>query len=241
MGTRARPKAVGAPGEVHHSASHRAGATHSAPRWYAAAGVHWPPSAPRSRRGVSERRPPWKAPLRGPCPLRFKKAWKDGSRGLVLTPEDLLVRLCAAMPPPRFHMVRYFGVLSSHSAFRSRVVPEPPEDTTAHRPPPAAGDQLELLGEEDDRAPKALRHRWAWLLAHIFAADLECCPRCGGAMRWAEVAKTKRAALRLMAKLGLAPHPPPDTPATPLGQLSLQFTGRLRRLGSQELADRGPP
>jgi hypothetical protein len=85
------------------------------------------------------------------------------------------------------------------------------------------GDQLELLGEEDDRAPKALRHRWAWLLVHIFAADLERCPRCGGAMRWAEVAKTERAALRLMAKLGLAPHPPPDAPATPLGQLSLQF------------------
>lgn len=172
--------------------------------------------------------------------LEFKKAWKDGSRALVLTPEDLLVRLCAAVPPPRFHMVRYFGVLSSHSAFRSRVVPKPPEDTTAHRPSPAQGDQLELLGEEDGRIRKARRHRWAWLLAHLFAADLEKCPRCGGAMRWAEVAKTERAALRLMAKLGLAPHPPPATPATPLGQLSLQFTGRLRRLGSQELADRGP-
>jgi len=155
--------------------------------------------------------------------LEFKKAWKDGSRALVLTPEDLLVRLCAAVPPPRFHMVRYFGVLSSHSAFRSRVVPESPEDTTAYRPPLAQGDQLELLGEEDDRAPKALRHRWAWLLAHIFAADLEQCPRCGGPMRWAEVAKTERAALRLMAKLGLAANPPPATPATPLGQLSLQF------------------
>jgi hypothetical protein len=88
---------------------------------------------------------------------------------------------------------------------------------------PAQGDQLELLGEEDDRAPKALRHRWAWLLAHIFAASLECCPKCNGPMRWAEAAKTTRAALRLMAKLGLAPHPPPNTPATPLGQLSLPF------------------
>jgi hypothetical protein len=87
------------------------------------------------------RLPPWKAPLRGPCPLRFKKAWKDGSRALVLTPEDLLVRLCAAVPPPRLHTVRYFGVLSSHSAFRSRVVPEPREDTTVQRPPPFAPTQ----------------------------------------------------------------------------------------------------
>jgi cysteine-rich repeat protein len=67
--------------------------------------------------------------------LRFKKVWKDGSLGLVLRPEDLLTRLCAAVAPPRFHMVRYFGVLSSHSSCRSRVVPEPPEDTTCHRPP----------------------------------------------------------------------------------------------------------
>jgi hypothetical protein len=155
--------------------------------------------------------------------LEFKKAWKDGTRALVLTPDDLLVRLCAAVPPPRFHMVRYYGVLSSHSAFRSRVVPEPPEDTTALRPPPAQGDQLELLQEEDDSSPKAVRHRWAWLLAHIFAADLDSCPKCGGPMRWAEVAKTRTAALRLMAKQGLAAHPPPEAPRTPFGQLSLRF------------------
>jgi hypothetical protein len=159
--------------------------------------------------------------------LEFKKAWKDGTRALVLSPDDLLVRLCAAIAPPRFHMLRYFGVLSSHSAFRSRVVPEPPEDTTAHRPPPAAGDQLELLGEADDCAhdcaPKAVRHRWSWLLAHIFSADLERCPMCNGTMRWAEVARTESAARRLMAKLGLAPQPPPARQATPLGQLSLPF------------------
>jgi len=155
--------------------------------------------------------------------LEFKKAWEDGSRGLVLSPEDLLVRLCAVVPPPRFHMVRYFGVLSSHSSYRSRVVPEPSEDTTAHRPPPAAGDQLELLGEQDDCASKAHRHRWAWMLAHIFLADLEHCPKCNGPMRWVEVAKTEGAARRLMAKLGLAAQPPPTGRPTPLGQLSLPF------------------
>jgi hypothetical protein len=88
--------------------------------------------------------------------LEFKKAWKDGSLGLVLQPEDLLVRLCAAVPPPRFHMLRYFGVLSSHSSYRSRVVPEAPEDASCHRPPPAVGDQLELLGEADGETDRSV-------------------------------------------------------------------------------------
>jgi Putative transposase/Transposase zinc-binding domain len=156
--------------------------------------------------------------------LEFKKAWKDGTCGLVLQPEELLVRLCAAVPPPRFHMLRYFGVLSSHSAYRARVVPEGSEDTTAHRPPPAAGDQLDLLSEQDDAPPKPTRRRWAWLLAHIFLADLEHCPKCRGPMRWTTVAKTEAAALRLMAQLGLAPQPPPPRQHTPLGQLLLPFT-----------------
>jgi hypothetical protein len=155
--------------------------------------------------------------------LEFKKAWKDASRGLILTPEDLLVRLCAAVPPPRFHTVRYFGVLSSHSSYRARVVPGGSEDTTAHRPPPASGDQLELLGEQDDAAPKATRHRWAWLLAHIFAADLEHCPQRGGPMRWANGAKTEATALRLMAQLGLARGPPPVRQHATPGQLHLPF------------------
>ena len=58
---------------------------------------------------------------------------------------------------------------------------------------------------------------------HVFSADLEHCPVCNGSMRWAEVAKTESVARRLMAKLGLAPHPPPARPATLLAQLSLPF------------------
>jgi hypothetical protein len=81
---------------------------------------------------------------KGVAKLRFKKAWKDGTRALVLSPDDLLVRLCAAV----------------------------------------------------------------------------C------TMRRAECARTESAARRLMAKLGLAPHPPPTPPATPLGQLSLSVSSR---------------
>ncbi|MBK7583385.1 MAG: transposase [Myxococcales bacterium] len=40
----------------------------------------------------------------GRLELIFKKVWRDGTRALVLEPHDLIARLVAAVPPPRFHM-----------------------------------------------------------------------------------------------------------------------------------------
>jgi hypothetical protein len=143
---------------------------------------------------------------------------------IVLSPEDLVVRLVAAIPPPRFHLVRYFGILSSHSRCRREVVPRSPPEPTAIRPAPAAGDQLELaLVERDDEAEPPRRNRWAWLIAHVFRADVETCARCGGPMRWVEAAASRKSAARLLAKLGLAPQPPPEHAPTPFGQLGLSF------------------
>ncbi len=90
----------------------------------------------------------------GRLELRLKHAWKDGTRALVLEPDDLLVRLVAAVPPPYFHLLRYFGVLSSHSRLRKEVVPYPPSHPSATAPPPAPGDQLRLEfdAESDERA-----------------------------------------------------------------------------------------
>jgi hypothetical protein len=162
--------------------------------------------------------------------LELKRVWRDGTAALLFEPDELISRLCAAVPPPRFNMLRYFGVLSAHSALRSEVVPAPPgdDDGGAERPPPAEGDQLEL----DFMAPKstrladdrpAPRKRWAWLLRHVFAADLERCTRCGGPMRWVEAATTPDAIARLLAEQGLAPRPPPAAAAAPLGQMRLPF------------------
>jgi hypothetical protein len=149
----------------------------------------------------------------GKLELTFKKPWRDGTRALVLEPEDLIARLVAAVPPPRFHTLRYFGVLSSHSSRRALVVPSAPPDPTSTKPPPAAGDQLDLLdqlGEHDDKPPA--RKRWAWLLAHVFAADVETCPRCAGPMRWAEVATSRADITRLLHEQGLGPRAPPPRP-----------------------------
>jgi hypothetical protein len=158
----------------------------------------------------------------GRLELRLKHAWKDGTSAIVLEPDDLMVRLVAAVPPPRWHLLRYFGVLSSHSRLRREVVPHPPADPSATAPPPAPGDQLELALDAESTEP-APRKRWPWLLKHVFQADLDTCPRCGGAMRWIEAAASAESARELLARLGLAARPPPAPKPPPLGQLELPF------------------
>jgi Putative transposase len=101
----------------------------------------------------------------GRIELTLKSIWRDGTRALLFEPHDLLTRLVAAVPAPRFHLLRYFGVLSRHSALRAEVVPKAAADPTQSRPPPAQGDQLSLLDSDDTTERPAPRNRWAWLLA----------------------------------------------------------------------------
>jgi hypothetical protein len=130
-------------------------------------------------------------------------------------------RSSRGLPPPHFHLLRYFGVLSSHSRLRKEVVPRPPPDPSATAPPPAPGDQLKLPLDAESDEPPTGRKRWAWLLRHVFGADLDTCPRCSGPMRWVQAATTPEDARHLLARLGLAPRPPPTAPPPPLGQLKL--------------------
>jgi hypothetical protein len=58
---------------------------------------------------------------------RIKKARGGGAKVLSLTPLELLARLSALVPPPRYPLVRYHGVLAPRSSWRKAVVPRPPE------------------------------------------------------------------------------------------------------------------
>ena len=55
--------------------------------------------------------------------IGLKKAFSDGTVAVDLDPLSLLSRLCASVPPPRFHTVRYAGVLGSASKLRARLTP----------------------------------------------------------------------------------------------------------------------
>jgi len=70
--------------------------------------------------------------------LEFKRAWSDGTSSIELEPLALVARLAALVPPPRRHVTRYSGVLSSHSSLRSQCVPAPvPESTPEEEDKPS--------------------------------------------------------------------------------------------------------
>ena len=114
-------------------------------------------------------------------------------------------------------MIRFHGVVSSHSSPRSRVVPDPPPESGVK----SREVQLSLSFDEESAAPS--RRPRAWLLRHVFQLDVTSCPQCNAEMRWVEVATTPGAIARLLAKHGLAARPPPHEKPSPPGQLKLRF------------------
>ena len=54
---------------------------------------------------------------------RLKHRWRDGTTHVVFEPQQLVERLAALIPPPRFHGARYHGVFAPCARERARVVP----------------------------------------------------------------------------------------------------------------------
>jgi hypothetical protein len=167
--------------------------------------------------------------------LELKRAWADGTTAVLLSPDDLIARLCAAVPPPRFHLLRFAGVLAGHSALRSLVVPpSTPQiatDTQAQQelplPQPAAPPATQPPAQPPpDRKYKG-RHPWAELLRHVFAVEVERCPHCTGRMRLIELCVTPDAIARVQSHAGPGPPPraPPPPPRAHPTQMALPLAG----------------
>ncbi len=66
----------------------------------------------------------------GRVAYRIKKLRDGRAKHRVMAPLELLARLAALVPPPRYPLVRYHGVLGPRSAWRRAVVPRPRATTT---------------------------------------------------------------------------------------------------------------
>jgi hypothetical protein len=142
--------------------------------------------------------------------IALKRPFGDGTVAVDLDPLSLLCRLCAAVPPPRMHLVRYAGVLSAAHKLRPLVVPPRPAEDT----PP----ELELGAHDHGDPEKPVTHRchywpWARLLKRSFDVDGEKCDRCGARMKLRALVIAQASIERFLRHLGEPVHPPPLSPA----------------------------
>jgi hypothetical protein len=67
----------------------------------------------------------------GNVSYRVKKASRGRVTERVMTPLEALARLAAIVPPPRYPLLRFHGVLAPRHRWRARVVPQPPSPAKA--------------------------------------------------------------------------------------------------------------
>jgi len=107
----------------------------------------------------------------GDLTFKLKTPWDDGTTHLVFTPTELIEKLAAIIPPPRFHQLRYHGILAPNAKFRSMVVPKKPDHPEEEISP--------VLSPPSTSAKRS----WAQLLKNVYGIDMKTCPSCGGEMK----------------------------------------------------------
>ena len=130
---------------------------------------------------------------------RMKRRFADGTQAILLSPSELLEKLCAMVPPPRAHQQLYTGVFSSHSKWRNLVVLSP-EARKGFNP---------ITVEKG----KVKNHRRAKLLKRIFKIDVGTCPKCGCDLEIRAAIHDPAEIKRYLRHVGLPEHPPPIAPA----------------------------
>jgi hypothetical protein len=131
--------------------------------------------------------------------ITLKRAYSDGTIAVDMDPLSLLCRLATSVPPPRFHTVKYAGVLAPASPWRSRLAPASAEAADADDKP--------------GRPAHAGAYRpWAELLARTFAVDVLACPKCQGRMKLLGLVKNPAIISRTLATVGEATEVPRRSP-----------------------------
>ena len=134
--------------------------------------------------------------------IALKRAYADGTVAVDMDPLSLLARLAASVRPPRYHTVKYAGVLASASRWRSRIGSRPVAPTHSNE----KDDDDE---DEAQRPPRNGYRPWAALLARTFGIDVLECPTCNGRMKLVALLTEPGEVRRFLRSIG----EPTDVPA----------------------------
>lgn len=113
---------------------------------------------------------------------------KDGAAKKEFLALEWLANICAHIPNPREHMVRYYGRYSNAARGRRQ---NQEADSTA----PKINEPLV--------SKKEFRRNWARLIQKIYEVDPLLCPKCGGAMRVIAFIENQVIIKKILKHLGL--------------------------------------
>jgi hypothetical protein len=186
-------------------------------------------SAQRSRAGVpavkniarSTRRPPNRE-------RSAASAWSISNPDILVPQEG---HYEGGVPSPRFHLLRFHGLLAPHAKARAQIIPRGRATVDQDGGPGTAG----LVPGAAPAAPPtagAAGLSWATLMKRVFALDVLRCPRCGGPRRIVGVYSGGPRLRELLARVGLgarSSRPPPQpaakvTPTEGIGELTNAMT-----------------
>jgi hypothetical protein len=149
---------------------------------------------------------------------RLRHRWRDGTSHVIYDPMDLLGKLAALVPPPRFNLVRYHGILAPAARWRSRIVPAESQNGDDLRICPGCSEaKKEGQGKRQENTGKIhpRNYSWAELMKRVFGFDVLRCDSCGGRMRILCAVNPPEAIKKILDCLGLPSRPPPIYPAVP--------------------------
>ena len=155
----------------------------------------------------------------GRIAYRLKRPWSNGTTHIILEPLELVEKLAALVPPPRFHLVRYHGVLAPAAKWRSQIVPAVPHDDAGLSDCPHSPATEESVPQPLGRQNYSLSQ----LMRRVFAIDVLECPRCGGRLRILAAIQSPDAIRKILDCLGLPSRAPPIRPAMPRNQAELEW------------------
>jgi len=128
---------------------------------------------------------------------------------MIFEPLELMERLAALVPAPRFNLIRYSGILAPSAAWRRRIIPKVAiEENETIAPKDAKESET---ARDSHRRPR--RYAWAELLKRVFAVDVLKCDKCGGRMRILCAVNPPDAIRKILDCIGLPSRPPPISPA----------------------------
>ncbi len=128
----------------------------------------------------------------------LKTSWSDGTTHIRLSPMELMEKLAALIPLPRFNLFRYSGVLAPNSKLRKHVIPNPEVSAP------------ESMASEDESELPAAKYSWSQLMKRSFGIDMNKCPSCKSAnFKVVAVIEDPEVIQRILNHVGLEARAPP--------------------------------